>query len=34
MTYVLNVQRTLSKTTTMEAGYIGSQNRHLQYLTN
>ena len=34
MTFVFNVQRTLGKATTVEVGYSGSLNRHLQYLTN
>jgi len=34
MTFVGNVQRTLSQTTSMEVGYVGSLHRHLQYLTN
>ena len=32
--YVLNVQRSLGKSTTMEVGYGGSQSRHLDYLAN
>jgi hypothetical protein len=34
MQYILNVQRTLGKATTMEVGYVGSQSRHLLYLAN
>jgi len=34
MTFVGNVQRTLSAATSMEVGYVGSLHRHLQYLTN
>ena len=34
MQYVLNVQRTLGKSTTLEVGYNGSQSRHLAYLLN
>jgi hypothetical protein len=34
MQYVLNVQRTLGKSTTLEAGYNGSQSRHLDDLIN
>ncbi len=34
MTFVLNVQRMLGKATTVEVGYTGSLQRHLQYLTN
>lgn len=34
MSFVLNVQRSLGKSTTAEAGYSGSLSRHLQYLTN
>jgi hypothetical protein len=34
MTVVLNVQRTLGKSTSAELGYAGSFHRHLQYLTN
>ena len=29
MTYLLNIQRTLGTSTTLEAGYSGSQSRHL-----
>ena len=29
MTFVGNVQRTLSQTTSMEVGYVGSLHRHL-----
>jgi hypothetical protein len=32
--YVLNVQRSLGKSTTVELGYGGSQSRHLAYLAN
>ena len=34
MTYLLNVQRSLGKSTTFEAGYSGSQSRHLANLIN
>jgi hypothetical protein len=34
MTFILNIQRTLGKSTTVEAGYTGSLHRHLAYLTN
>ncbi len=34
LTYLLNVQRTLGKSTTLEAGYSGSQSRHLANLIN
>jgi hypothetical protein len=34
LTYLLNVQRTLGKSTTFEAGYSGSQSRHLANLIN
>ncbi|SPF53680.1 TonB-dependent receptor [Candidatus Sulfopaludibacter sp. SbA4] len=34
MQYVLNVQRTLGQSTTLEAGYSGSQSRHLADLIN
>jgi hypothetical protein len=34
MTYLLNVQRVLGKSTTLEAGYNGSQSRHLANLIN
>ncbi|MDP2998404.1 MAG: TonB-dependent receptor [Bryobacterales bacterium] len=34
MTFVLNVQRTLGKASTLEVGYSGGLHRHLQYLTN
>jgi hypothetical protein len=34
MQYILNVQRTLGKSTTAEVGYSGSQSRHLYYLAN
>ena len=34
MQYILNVQRSLGKSTTAEVGYIGSQSRHLLYLSN
>ncbi|MBZ5583749.1 MAG: TonB-dependent receptor [Acidobacteriia bacterium] len=34
MQYILNVQRSLGRSTTLEVGYGGSQSRHLGYLTN
>ena len=34
MQYVLNVQRTLGKSTTLELGYNGTQSRHLDDLIN
>lgn len=34
MQYILNVQRTLGASTTLEVGYAGSQSRHLYYLSN
>jgi hypothetical protein len=34
MQYLLNVQRTLGKSTTLEVGYNGSQSRHLDHLIN
>jgi hypothetical protein len=34
MQYMLNVQRSVGKSTTAEVGYIGSQSRHLLYLSN
>ncbi len=34
MQYMLNVQRTFAKSTVFEAGYVGSQSRHLYYLAN
>ena len=34
LTYLLNVQRTLGKSTTLEVGYNGSQSRHLANLIN
>jgi hypothetical protein len=34
MQYVLNVQRTLGNSTTLEAGYNGTQSRHLDDLIN
>src|SRR5256885_363965 len=34
MQYILNVQRTLGRSTTLEVGYIGSQSRHVDNLTN
>src|SRR5258705_13294350 len=34
MTYLLNVQRTLGKSSTLEVGYSGSQSRHLANLIN
>jgi len=34
MNYLLNVQRVLSKGTTLEVGYNGSQSRKLELLTN
>src|SRR5260221_1771578 len=34
MQYILNVQRTLGKSSTLEVGYAGSQSRHLYYLVN
>ena len=34
MQYVFNVQRTLGNSTTLEAGYNGSQSRHLDALIN
>jgi hypothetical protein len=34
MTYLLNIQRTLGKSTTLEAGYSGSGSRHLANLIN
>jgi len=34
MQYLLNVQRSLSKTTMLEVSYIGSQTRHLDHLIN
>jgi len=32
--YILNLQRSLGKSTTMEVGYAGSQSRHLYYLSD
>ena len=32
--YMLNVQRTITKSTVLETGYVGSQSRHLYYLVN
>ena len=32
--YIFNVQRSVGKSTTAEAGFIGSQSRHLLYLAN
>jgi hypothetical protein len=32
MQYILNLQRTIGKSTTLEAGYNGSLSRHLAYL--
>ncbi|MCX6602868.1 MAG: carboxypeptidase-like regulatory domain-containing protein, partial [Acidobacteria bacterium] len=32
--YILNLQRSVGKSTALEAGYIGSQSRHLTYLSN
>jgi hypothetical protein len=32
--YILNLQRTLGKSTTLEVGYAGSQSRHLYYLSD
>jgi Carboxypeptidase regulatory-like domain/TonB dependent receptor len=34
MQYLLNVQRALGKSTTLEMGYNGSQSRHVDNLTN
>ncbi len=34
MQYILNVQRSLGKSTSLEVGYVGSQSRHLLYLAN
>jgi hypothetical protein len=34
MQYVFNVQRSLGRSTTLEAGYNGSQSRHVDNLTN
>ena len=34
MQYILNVQRTLGQSSTVEVGYLGSQSRHLDYLSN
>ena len=34
MQYILNVQRTLGKSTALEAGYSGSLSRHLAYLSD
>jgi hypothetical protein len=34
MTYLLNIQRTLGKSSTLEVGYSGSQSRHLANLIN
>ncbi len=34
LTYLLNIQRSLGKSTTLEAGYSGSQSRHLANLIN
>ena len=34
MQYVFNVQRSLGKSTTLEAGYNGSQSRHVDNLSN
>ena len=34
MQYLLNIQRTLGKSTTLEVGYNGSQSRHLDHLIN
>ncbi len=34
MQYILNIQRSVGKSTMLEAGYIGSQSRHLTYLSN
>jgi hypothetical protein len=34
MQYLLNVQRTLGKSTMLEVGYIGTQSRHLDHLIN
>ena len=34
MQYILNLQRTLGKSTTAEVGYAGSLSRHLLYLAN
>ncbi len=34
MQYVLNVQRALGRSTTLEMGYTGSENRHLDDLIN
>ena len=34
MQYILNVQRTLGKSTSFEAGYTGSLSRHLAYLSD
>jgi hypothetical protein len=34
MSFVLNVQRTIGRATSVEVGYAGSLHRHLQYLTN
>ena len=32
--YMLNIQRTLAKSTVLETGYVGSKSRHLYYLVN
>jgi Carboxypeptidase regulatory-like domain len=34
MNYMLNVQRTIGKSSTLELGYNGSESRHLELLTN
>jgi len=34
MQSILNIQRTLAKSTIVEFGYLGSQSRHLYYLVN
>ena len=34
MQYILNLQRSIGKSTMAEVGYIGSQSRHLLYLSN
>jgi Carboxypeptidase regulatory-like domain len=34
MQYIFNVQRTLGRSTTLEAGYNGAQSRHVDNLTN
>jgi hypothetical protein len=34
MQYILNLQRSLGKSSTLEVGYTGSESRHLTYLTD